>query len=201
MNETLKRYRPYLAMVSLFAIVLAGTIFFLRRSEPAALSITTATPRPTATMATILVDVRGAVNKPGVYSLAVGSRVQDALAVAGDVLANADTRNLNLARKLNDGEQLYVPMQGEVVVAPTASSRSSTTSRTPTAPASTGKVNINTATLTELDTLPGIGASIAQRIIDYRTQNGDFKKVEDLKKVRGIGDALFEQIKDLIVLQ
>lgn len=199
MSETLKRYRPYLAMIFLFAIVLAGTIFFLRRPEPTALSITTATPRPTATLATILVDVRGAVNKPGVYSLAVGSRVQDALAVAGDVLANADARTLNLARKLNDGEQIYVPMQGEVI-APTPATKSGSSQST-TLKAPTGKVNINTATLAELDTLPGIGASIGQRIIDYRTQNGDFKKIEDLKKVRGIGDALFEQIKELIVVQ
>jgi competence protein ComEA len=200
MNETLMRYRPYLAMVFLFGIVLAGTIFFLRRPEPSTLTITTATPRPTATLASILVDVRGAVNKPGVYQLAVGSRVQDALALAGDVLANADTRNLNLARRLNDGEQIYVPLQGEVVAAPTASTKSGATQST-TFQAPTGKININTATLAELDTLPGIGASIGQRIIDYRTQNGDFKKLEDLKKVRGIGDALFEQIKDLIVLQ
>jgi competence protein ComEA len=64
-----------------------------------------------------------------------------------------------------------------------------------------GKININTATLAELDTLPGIGAAIAQRIIDYRSQNGDFKTIEDLKKVRGIGDALLSQIKDLITVQ
>lgn len=200
MNESLMRYRPYLAMLFLFAIVLAGTIFFLRRPEPTALAITTATPRPTATVASILVDVRGAVNKPGVYTLALGSRVQDALALAGDALANADARNLNLARKLNDGEQIYVPAQGEIVAAPTASTKSGTTQSNPLK-APTGKINLNTATLAELDTLPGIGASIGQRIIDYRTQNGDFKKIDDLKKVRGIGDALFEQIKDLIVVQ
>lgn len=200
MNQTLMRYRPYLAMLFLFVIVLAGTIFFLRRPEPSTLTITTATPRPTATIASILVDVRGAVNKPGVYSLAVGSRVQDALALAGDVLANADARNLNLARRLNDGEQIYVPLQGEVVAAPTPVAKSGSTQST-TLKAPTGKININTASLAELDALPGIGASIGQRIIDYRTQNGDFKKIEDLKKVRGIGDALFEQIKDLIVVQ
>lgn len=200
MNEALMRYRPYLAMLFLFVIVLAGTIFFLRRPEPATLTITTATPRPTATIASILVDVRGAVNKPGVYALAVGSRVQDALALAGDVLATADTRNLNLARKLNDGEQVYVPLQGEVIATPPPAAKSGSTQAT-TLKAPTGKVNINTASLAELDTLPGIGASLGQRIIDYRTQNGDFKKIEDLKKVRGIGDALFEQIKELIVVQ
>ena len=201
MDDSLKRYRPYLAMLILLIVVLAGTIFFLRRTEPPPLVITTPTARPTPTIATIIVDVRGAVNKPGVYSLTAGSRVQDALAFAGDTVSNADTRALNLARKLNDGEQLYVPVQGEatpVPLPPASGSRSS--AATPTK-APLGKININTATLAELDLLPGIGPSIGQRIIDYRTQNGDFKKIDDLKKVRGIGDAMFDQIKDSVTVQ
>jgi competence protein ComEA len=199
MNESLTPYRPYLAMALLFVIVLAGTIFWLHRPEPTpALTITTPTPRATATLASIIVDVRGAVNKPGVYTLPLGSRMQDALAQAGDVQSNADTRGLNLARKLNDGEQIYVPAVGEATPVPTKS----TVSGAPTATkAPIGKININTATIAELDMLPGIGPAIAQRIVDYRTQNGDFKKIDDLKKVRGIGDVLFDQIKDLITLQ
>ncbi len=200
MTNWLVRYRPYLLMLFLFVIVLAGTIYLLRRPEPSAMVITTPTPKPTPTMATLVVDVRGAVSNPGVYTLPAGSRVQDALALAGDVLANADTRTLNLARKLNDGEQIYVPAQGEATPVPPASSRSAT-SRTPTPAVPAGKININTATLAELDALPGIGASIGQRIIDYRTQNGNFQKIDDLKKVRGIGDALFAQIKDLITVE
>jgi competence protein ComEA len=133
-----------------------------------------------------------------VYTLPLGSRMQDALAQAGDVQSNADTRGLNLARKLNDGEQIYVPAVGEATPVPTKS----TVSGAPTATkAPIGKININTATIAELDMLPGIGPAIAQRIVDYRTQNGDFKKIDDLKKVRGIGDVLFDQIKDLITLQ
>lgn len=202
MNDSLARYRPYLAMLFLFAVVLMGTIYFLRRPEPAPLvTIVTATPRPSATVALLIVDVRGAVNKPGVYTLTVGSRMQDALVAAGDVLSNADTRALNLARKLNDGEQIYVPLVGEATIAPPTAASKSSAARTPTAKASTGKINVNTATLEELDTLPGIGPAIAQRIIDYRTQNGDFKKIDDLKNVRGIGDVLFDQIKDLVTLQ
>lgn len=200
MNDSLARYRPYLAMMFLIATVLIGTIYFLRRPEPApVVTIVTTTPRPSATIALLIVDVRGAVNKPGVYTLTVGSRVQDALASAGDVLSNADTRSLNLARKLNDGEQIHVPLVGEATpVPPTAASKSSAP-RAPTPPLD--KININTATLEQLDALPGIGPSIAQRIIDYRTQNGDFKKIDDLKNVRGIGDALFDQIKNLVTLQ
>lgn len=201
MAELIGRYRPYLAMMLLFVLALGGTIFLLRRSEPASLTITTATPRPTATVGSLIVDVRGAVNKPGVYTLPVGSRVQDALALAGDIAPHADTRNLNLARRLNDGEQIYVLTVGEATPVPPPASSRSTATRTPTSSVPLGKININTATLAELDTLPGIGPAIGQRIIDYRTQNGDFKSIDDLKKVRGIGDALFNQIKDLITLE
>ena len=199
MENSLARYRPYLAMLILFVIALIGTIFFLRRPEPsAAVTIATVTPRPTATPASIIVDVRGAVNKPGVYTLPLGSRVQDALTLAGDVTISADTRPLNLARRVNDGEQIYVPLVGEATPTPLAA----TGKTAPTAPKpASGKINLNTATLAELDTLPGIGPAIAQRIIDYRAQNGDFKTIDDLKKVRGIGDALFNQIKDLITVQ
>jgi competence protein ComEA len=201
MENSFARYRPYLTMLALFVVVLAGTIFFLRRPEPpAVVTIVTVTPRPTGTSASLIVDVRGAVNKPGVYTLPLGSRVQDALALAGDLTSNADTRPLNLARRLNDGEQIIVPVIGEVpptlIAPPGRGSASSIPTKTPG-----DKININTATLTELDTLPGIGPAIAQRIIDYRTQNGDFRTIEDLKKVRGIGDALFNQIKDVISVQ
>lgn len=197
MDDSLTRYRPYLVMLILFIGTLAGTIFLLRRPDaPPTVTLVTATLRATATIAPIIVDVRGAVNQPGVYTLPVGSRVQDALARAGDVTNDADTRALNLARRLNDGEQLYVPRQGEATpVPPSASARGA-----PTATRVPSKININTATVDELDALPGIGPALAQRIVDYRTQNGDFKTIEDIKKVRGIGDALFNQIKDLITV-
>jgi competence protein ComEA len=200
MDPSPARYRPYIAMLFLFLLVLGGTIWALRRPEPAALTIITPTPRPTPTTALVIVDVRGAVAKPGVYTLTAGSRVQDALAQAGDVLPNAETRALNLARRVNDGEQIYVPTIGEATVPPPAVSgknvQSNAATKTPI-----GKINLNTATLEELDALPGIGPSIAQRIIDFRTQNGAFEKIDDVKKVRGIGDALFSSIKDMITVQ
>ncbi len=197
MDDSLARYRPYVAMVALFIGTLAGTIFLLRRPEaPPTLTLITPTPRPTATMVLIVVDVRGAVHNPGVYTLPAGSRVQDALTRAGEVTSDADTRSLNLARRLNDGEQLYVPRYGEATPLPPPTPARG--APTPTRLAS--KININTASVAELDTLPGIGPALAQRIIDYRTQHGDFKTIEDLKKVRGIGEALFNQIKDLITV-
>lgn len=192
--------RVYLAMLLLFVLVLAGTVWVLRRPEPVAIAFTTPTPRPTPTIVLILVDVRGAVNKPGVYSLPAGSRVQDVLALAGDVTGEAEVGRLNFARKLSDGEQIYISTRAEATqtlsITPGRGDRQPTATRTPI-----GKININTATLEQLDLLPGIGPAIGQRIIDYRTQNGSFAKIEDVKKVRGIGDALFEQIKDLITVQ
>ena len=201
MDHSLARYRPYIAMLFLFLVVLGGTIWALRQpAAPAPLTIITPTPRPTPTTASVIVDVRGAVAQPGVYTLAAGSRVQDALAHAGNVLPNAETRNLNLARKLNEGDQIYIPTVGEATAPPPAapgkSKASSAATQTPI-----GIININTATLEELDALPGIGPSLAQRIIDYREQNGAFKQIEDVKKVRGIGDALFGDIKDMITVQ
>ncbi len=200
MDDPLARYRPYLAMLLLFAIVLGGTIFLLRRPEPPPLTMTSPTPRATATTAMLIVDLRGAVAKPGVYTLPAGSRVQDVLSQAGGALSNAETRPLNLARKLNDGEQLYVPTIGEAtpttapVAAPARSGAASVT-------IPSGKININTASVTELDALPGIGPAMGQRIIDYRNQNGSFETIEDLKKVRGIGDKSFEELKDLVTVQ
>jgi competence protein ComEA len=198
MDDSFARYRPYLAMTLLFIIVLAGTIFLLRRPEQPVIAITTATPRATATPVSIVVEVRGAIAKPGVYTLPAGSRAQDVIALAGDLTSNAETRALNLARKVNDGEQLYIPAIGEATptTVPVASKTTPSASKAPT-----GKININTATIAELDTLPGIGPAIAQRIIEYRAQNGAFQKIEDLKKVRGIGDALFDQIKDLVTVE
>ncbi len=200
MDNSLARYRPYIAMLFLFLVVLGGTIWALRQPAPAALTIITPTPRPTPTTASVIVDVRGAVAQPGVYTLIAGSRVQDALAQAGNVLPNAETRNLNLARKVNDGEQIYVPTVDQATVPPPPASGKSNSSNAATK-TPIGIININTATLEELDALPGIGPSIAQRIIDFREQNGAFKQIEDVKKVRGIGDALFGDIKDMITVQ
>jgi competence protein ComEA len=201
MNKSFDHYRPYLAMLALTFVLLSGTIFFLRRTEsPPIVTIATITPRVTVTPALVVVDVRGAVNQPGVYTLPLGSRVQDALIRAGNITESADTRPLNLARRLNDGEQIIVPIIGQAPP-PAAATSSRNTQMISPATNPGAKININTASAAELDLLPGIGPAIAQRIIDYRNQNGDFGKVEDIKKVRGIGDVMFSQIKELITVQ
>jgi competence protein ComEA len=144
--------------------------------------------------------VRGAVNKPGVYALPPGSRVQDALNAAGGTQTLADLSMLNLARKVADGEQLLIPTRPPSTPTAARIAADTPTSAPQTTPTGARLINLNTATLADLDTLPGIGPTLAQRILDYRAQYGSFKTTADIKKVRGIGDTLFEQIKDLITV-
>jgi len=138
----------------------------------------------------LVVHVSGAVTNPGVYTLPYGSRVNDAVLLAGP-LSEADLDALNLAALLSDGQKISVPKEGEVSRDPELISGGIPPSRE-------GKINLNTATLTELDSLPGIGPATAQKIIDYRTQNGGFKSVDELDAVSGIGPKKLEQLKDLV---
>lgn len=132
----------------------------------------------------IFVDVTGAVNKPGVYTLGGKSRVIDAIKAAGDSAPGADLSTINLARQLNDGEQIYV----DSTVLNSSGVRVTKTVRS-------GPININRATVSQLDDLDGIGPVIAKRILEYRKINGPFLSIEDLQKVSGIGVAKFAQIK------
>lgn len=151
----------------------------------------------------LAVHVAGAVSNPGVYYFPEGTRIIAAVEKAGP-LPEADLNSLNLAQQLVDGSKIYVPRQGE---ASQSSDSSISQNRNPFAgSASTSqndakKVNINTASADELDkTLPGIGPTLAQRIVDYRDQHGPFRSPEDLKNVSGIGERRFEQIKDLVTI-
>ena len=137
----------------------------------------------------ITVDVAGAVANPGFYALAVNSRVVDAISAAGQILKGADTSDLNLARIMKDGEQIYVY--------PKATSFSRSTA-TRSAPAHRGPIAINRASAKELEALDGIGPVLAGRIVTYRSANGPFTTVEDLLKVSGIGAAKFAQFKEKI---
>jgi len=132
----------------------------------------------------IFVDVTGAVNNPGVYTLTGKSRVIDAIKAAGDSAPGADLSTINLARVLNDGEQIYV----DSTIINSAGVRVS--KKLPSGP-----ININRATARQLDSLDGIGPVIAARIVEYRKVNGSFLSVDDLQKVSGIGAAKFAQIK------
>jgi competence protein ComEA len=136
--------------------------------------------------AVVVVDVAGSVRRPGVVELPTGSRVIDALKAAGGVRGKGDTTALNLAKVLVDGEQILVGSSRQQPLASTAPS------------ATSDLVDINTATLEQLDTLPGIGPVLAQAIIDWRTQNGSFTSIEQLQEVSGIGDATFADLQALV---
>jgi competence protein ComEA len=135
----------------------------------------------------IFVDVTGAVNAPGVYTLTASSRVIDAIKAAGGSAAGADLSTINLARVLADGEQIYV----DAAVTNTKGVRISATKRS-------GPISINRATVSDFDSLDGIGPVIARRIVEYRKTHGPFMTIEDLQKVSGIGEAKFAQIKSKI---
>ena len=180
---------------------LAGFLLFVSRApagEPIMLL-------PAPTKAPIAVHVIVAVPRPGLYEFAEGARVQDAIDAAGGLLASANVDTINLAALLQDGQQLDIPYKsGEA-----PSTTSSNTNESPLVlPGATGEsstvnedlVNINTASAQELDSLPGIGPTIAQRIIDYRNENGPFQKIEDILNVSGIGPSTYDEIKDLITV-
>lgn len=171
-------------LLILIGILLAGVI-----------ALTTAPPRgepitllPPPTPLPIIVDVEGAVSHPGPVQLPATSRVQEALEAAGGPLPDADLTTLNLAAPLTDGTQILVARRAQQTQPTPASSRPQTI------------ININTASVDELATLPNIGQTTAQRIVDYRTQFGAFTTLEDLTQVFGIGPATLAQIKDLITV-
>jgi competence protein ComEA len=158
-----------------------------------------ATSRPVSASASasveVVVAVAGKVRKPGLVRLPPGSRVADALTAAGGAEPGVDVSMLNLARKVVDGELILVgvaasPGAGVPVVPPVGGA----------AATAGGLVNLNTATLADLDTLPGVGPVLAQRILDARTAQGGFQAVSDLRKVSGIGDARYDQLKDLVTV-
>ena len=144
--------------------------------------------------AVIFVDIKGAVNNPGVYQMKSGDRVKDALDAAGGLTDEADSQKVNLAQRVEDQMVIVVPKVGEEVTEIPAGVTSKEAAKD-------GKVNINTATVEELKTLKGVGEKKAEAIIEYRKKNGSFQTKEDLMKVRGIGKKLFESFQERIVTQ
>lgn len=135
----------------------------------------------------IYVQVSGAVAKPGVYELEAGSRIFQALELAGGATEEADTRSLNQAEILEDGQMVYIPDAEEAAAQELLPKQEDD-----------GRINLNTATETELMTLPGIGAAKARSILSWREANGSFQCTEDLMKIEGIKDGVFSKIKDSI---
>lgn len=187
-----------LGLVAVLAVTLGGAGLWYVRSLPRPVEVAAdprsevpagdpASPSPEVVL---LVDVAGWVRHPGVYEFAQGARVIDAIDAAGGARPGALLQALNLAAPLVDGTQVLVPREGEQGIAPPAAAG---------APAG-GLVNVNTATATELEELPGIGEVLAQRIVDHRTANGPFTSVDQLVDVSGIGDAILESIRELVTV-
>ncbi|MCW6667493.1 ComEA family DNA-binding protein [Aerococcaceae bacterium NML190938] len=145
----------------------------------------------------IYVDIKGAVKQPNVYALPSGSRLFDLIELAGGFLPEAETSVVNQAQLLSDQMLIYIHTQdewaesGQVIIMPT---HNDTTNE------GTGLVNLNTADVSELQTLPGIGASKAEAIVAYRTENGSFQSIEELQQVKGIGGKTYEQLAPLITV-
>ena len=216
------KQKKIIAIILIILVVIAYYYFYLRDTTEEIsnqdLEVNN-TQENNQTNETIVVHVSGAVNIEGIVELDSDSRIANAIEKAGGIKENADMTDINLAYPLEDGMKIHIPTKEEteanknnentpaesyVTAASggvnskeaTNSTQSSSTSDT-----SSKKVNINTATQEELDTLPGIGPSIASKIIDYREQNGKFNSIEEIKEVSGIGEAKYEKIKASITIK
>jgi competence protein ComEA len=139
----------------------------------------------------LMADIKGAVNQPGVYEIQEGNRVVDLVELAGGLAAEADVSTINFAMRVTDEMTIYIPKKGESVESVNQIEGGEQSTKKTT-------VNLNRADASELETLPGIGPSKAEAIIEYRETNGSFKSIEDLKSISGIGDKTFEKLKELI---
>jgi len=180
--------------IFLVILILIGTgilIWDIRKRPQEEIEISSNSPEN----GEIVVDVEGAIKKPGIYRLPCGSIVEDVLKKCGGLTKEADlvkiARDMNRAERLRDGQKLYFPFKGAVASSSSGSGSGATTK---------GKININSAGLSQLDSLPGIGPAYAQRIIDWRVANGGFKSTEEIMEVSGIGEKTYEKIKDLITI-
>ncbi|WP_019230238.1 helix-hairpin-helix domain-containing protein [Sedimentibacter sp. B4] len=194
MNNSI--YKKGLAVVLIIALIVMATLGIklsvkenkiMYTSSPDMTNNDTNLDNAEEELSCIYVDIDGAVNNPGVYEFTEGDRVIDAIDKAGGLKDTAYTKNINKARKLVDGEKIYIFDEGEYTLQDLYNDGNE------------GKININTATKDNLMSLPGIGEVYAQRIIDYR--NGKlFSSIEEIKEVQGIGDKIFEKIKDSITI-
>lgn len=190
--------REQIIIIVIIIIMICGTgVMFWAKQKPVVaqpnVQSVEKTKEPVAPK-NVVVHISGAVMQAGVFTLPAGSRVTDALKIAGGPMQGADLNAINLAALLVDGQQIRVPNQGEPgYTNQTVQGRNG--SKTTDV-----KVSINMADLNALDTLPGIGPSMAQKIIDYRSANGPFQSLEDIKKVPGIGESKYQNLKEKITL-
>jgi competence protein ComEA len=194
--EWVDKYRWQILLVTVVVVGLGVVFIQVRLPKPPPLILSTSTPQPTpeptSTPRPLRVYISGAVLHPDVYELAPNSIVKDVLMAAGGPSDEADLDRINLAQPVADGQQIHVPRHGEesLPVQPATDQRS--------LQVVVGKVNINTADQATLESLPGIGPALAQRILEYREVNGPFGGPEEIVEVTGIGPDTLEKLRDLI---
>ena len=193
------RKKRWTIVIVLAVLIIGGSFYgsWQKNSTSETVSGGVQMDNPRAVGGEPVVYLSGAVNKPGLYKLKPGSRVVDAIEAAGGLAAIADSHRVNLAQPIKDGMHIFVPSTLPSVPAwanPPANSSAAAASQT------SDKISINTADKGELEKLPGIGPSLAERIVDYRQTNGPFHEIAEIKKVTGVGEAKFNRIKDRITL-
>lgn len=182
-----RRHALVVAAVLLAVLALAGRML-ANAGAPSVQPVAPLVPQAEAAAATLVVHVAGAVRQPGLYELKEGSRVSDAVARAGGATAKADTAAVNLAAPLADGIQVLIPSRVAGAAGAAVSGSGGVAPR----------VSLSSATVADLDALPGIGPVTAQKIVDHRTRHGGFGSVDDLDAIPGIGPARIEQLRDLV---
>jgi competence protein ComEA len=190
-GDWVNRHRAVLAAGILGAVAVSVAALVLSRPSAPQILIQQPSSRPPGSPpvpALIVVHLSGEILSPGVYQLPLGARVDDAVRAAGGVTAEGDVNRLNLAARLADGQHLVVPRRTEQVTVNLAASPSPMP----------GRINVNTATVAELDGLPGIGPVTAQRIVAYRQQHGPFTRIDELRDAKLVNQGTLEKIKDLI---
>jgi competence protein ComEA len=185
--------RRLLVAVVLFGVLLVLGVPRLLHRGAGHVAVPLLRPPPSASVARgaskLVVDVAGAVRQPGLHELAPGTRIADAVAAAGGATAKADINAVNLAAPIADGEQIVVPARGAGAAGASSGA----------APSTTAPLDLNSASLEQLDALPGIGPTTAQKILDYRQAHGSFHSIADLDAVPGIGQGRLEQLKGLVL--
>ena len=201
-GDDVPMYRKSMLVLLVLAAAVLGGIFYGLHAQEETVILDAASekqgPLP-AGQAEVTVYVTGAVHKPGLVTVPAGTRLAEAVAACGGMLPTAVKEGVNLAQVLKDGQQITVPERQQpasAAVAPGARTANPAAGGESSSPL----VNINTADAKLLDTLPGIGPAMAQRIIEYRETQGPFTAIEDLKRVRGIGEAKFAKLKDKVCI-
>ena len=189
--EWVGRHRTVLSATLLGAVLVSLAVLLVRRPEPPRIVVQQPATRVAASPpvpALLVVHLSGEVIMPGVYQLPVGARIDDALKAAGGPTDSGDIQRLNLAARLADGQQIVVPKRNNPILATFSASPSPTP----------GRLNLNVASVAELDQLPGVGPVTAQRIVAYREQHGPFISVEQLREAKLVNAPTFERIKELV---